>query len=1049
MQQSAAKHSGPGAHRRVRIALHAMLVLAIVLLLGNSLKSEKIGRLGMTDLEIMSIAAEQSLLTERIAMTSAVVTLERGADAQRIVTLSDTVARAQGEAQRMDQLLREQGLLGMDAHAGFRDAYSAWLAVRGRVWLQTQLVVWHANLRDGLGLELARQGVEQEMGAVRLATDTLLDQARMAAQSRSRSALDQAHEWTLITLLVLLTVTLAVTEMAARSLKRQHLALAQKIAEAERLALVAEHTSNGVAIADAAGQVQWVNHAFVAMHGYTLDEIRGRTVVETLGGEQSNADSGRRFTTDPASGLSAGNEILMAGKDGVARWFEADVQPFYDAVGKVAGWISVHTDITDQVSQRQKMAILLDALPAGVVVQSLTGAIVDVNMVASEILGLSRESLVSGGLRNVGWHMVNPDLTPTEATDAPPLRTLQTGKGLRGEVVGLAVTGGNMRWLTVNTELLRDAQGQPAGVVSCFVDITDSRSQQQLLTLAMDGAALGSWEFDLATGAMHCSDRMFGIMGYEGRREILTPRVWKTRIHPDDLSAWTDAVKTHLDNQELSPRMELRLKHQDGRWVWTLFSGTVVMRNTDGQASRMAGVCMDIDAQKHLESQLRDSARTDELTLMPNRAVVMERVRGMIERAKVSPGYNFGVLFMDFDRFKQVNDTLGHGAGDELLRQIAKRLENSLRPGDAFTQSGDFDPMAARMGGDEFVVVLDDIRGDLDAEVVAGRLVDVLAQPYVIGENTVNSSVSIGIVTSLHAVGDMETVLRDADIAMYEAKRAGRGRYVMFEPSMHKRARDNVALENDLRQALDNGEIFVVYQPLVDLGSGALTGMEALVRWQHPQRGMVSPVEFIPVAEAGGLIGSLGLFVLRTACAEFMKMQQALGPGMPPGVAVNLSRAQLRQAGLATVVLEAMREFGVAPSQLTLEVTESLAAQDHLVQTTLHEIRALGVALALDDFGTGYSSLSCLHELPVDTVKIDRSFVSQAQTSDYHRVLIEATIRMAQALGLGTVAEGIETQEQAALMKLLGCAKGQGYLYSKPLEREALVQWIRARNTPL
>ena len=1048
MQQGAAIPTGSGAHRRVRIALHAMLVMAIGLLLGNALKSEKIGRLGMTDLEIMSIAAEQSLLTERIAMTSAVVTLERGADAPRIVSLSDTVARAQGEAQRMDQLLREQGLLGLDAHAGFRDAYNAWLAVRGRVWLQTQLVVWHANLRDGPGLELARQGVEQEMGAVRLATDALLDQARMAAQWRSRGALDQAHQWTLITLLILLVVMLAVTEMAARSLKRQHLALAQKVAEAERLALVAEHTSNGVAIADATWHVQWVNRAFVAMHGYTIDEIRGRTVAEVLETDSAETDSRQRFTTDLASGHSPGNEIMMSGKDGVARWFEADVQPFHDAAGQVAGWITVHTDITDQVSQRQKMATLLDALPAGVVVQSVTGAIVDVNMAASETLGLSRESLVCGATPSVGWLVLHKDLTPVAAADSPPSRTLRTGQGVRGEVMGLEVTDGDMRWLTVNTELLRDAQGQPSGVVSCFVDITDSRSQQQMLTLAMDGAALGSWEFDLATGAMRCSDRMFSIMGYQERRETLTPKVWKTLVHPDDLNAWTDAIKAHLGNQALSPRMELRLRHQDGRWVWALFSGTVVMRHADGQASRMAGVCMDIDAQKYLESQLRDSARTDELTLMPNRTVVMERVRGMIERSRASPGYNFGVLFMDFDRFKQVNDTLGHGAGDELLRQIAKRLESSLRPGDAFTQSGDFDPMAARMGGDEFVVVLDDIRGDLDAEVVAGRLVDVLAQPYVIGTTTVNSSVSIGIVTSLHAGGDVETVLRDADIAMYEAKRAGRGRYVMFEPSMHKRARDNVALENDLRHALDNGEIFLVYQPLVNLSSGALAGMEALVRWRHPQRGLVSPVEFIPVAEAAGLIGHLGLFVLRTACAEFMAMQQLLGPGMPPGVAVNLSRAQLRQAGLAAIVLDVLREFGVAPSQLILEVTESLAAQDHVVQTTLHEIRALGIALALDDFGTGYSSLSCLHELPVDTVKIDRSFVSQAQTSDYHRVLIEATIRMAQALGLGTVAEGIETQEQATLMTLLGCVKGQGYLYSKPLERNALVQWISARNDP-
>jgi predicted signal transduction protein with EAL and GGDEF domain len=359
--------------------------------------------------------------------------------------------------------------------------------------------------------------------------------------------------------------------------------------------------------------------------------------------------------------------------------------------------------------------------------------------------------------------------------------------------------------------------------------------------------------------------------------------------------------------------------------------------------------------------------------------------------------------------------------------------------------TSDFAHVAARIGGDEFVVLLDDIRGDLDAEIVASRLIDVLSMPYSIDGHKVNSSVSIGIVTNSHAADDADSVLRDADIAMYEAKRAGRARYVMFEPSMRQRVSASVALENDLRQALERQELFVVYQPLVDLHSGAFVGMEALLRWRHPQRGLVSPVEFIPVAEACGFIGTLGQFVLQTACSTFAAMALPAGDGPPPTLAVNLSRAQLRQPGLPADVQDALRTNGLSPEQLVLEVTESLAAQDELVLATLHAIRALGVALSLDDFGTGYSSLSCLHELPVNFVKIDRSFVSQAHTSDYHRVLIEATIRMAQTLGLGTVAEGIETQDQACLMAQLGCDKGQGYLYGKPLEAEGLVAWVQGR----
>jgi EAL domain-containing protein (putative c-di-GMP-specific phosphodiesterase class I) len=267
----------------------------------------------------------------------------------------------------------------------------------------------------------------------------------------------------------------------------------------------------------------------------------------------------------------------------------------------------------------------------------------------------------------------------------------------------------------------------------------------------------------------------------------------------------------------------------------------------------------------------------------------------------------------------------------------------------------------------------------------------------------------------------------------------------MFEPSMRKRVRDDASLENDLRQALDKDELFVVYQPVLRLADGSLSGVEALVRWQHPQRGLVTPLSFIPVAEASGLIGPIGHFVLRTACTEFMRLQTELGARAPKTLAVNLSRAQLRQPGLVVEVQEVLRDSGMDPGQLILEVTESLAAQDDVVQAELRALRALGVSLSLDDFGTGYSSLSCLHELPVNIVKIDRSFVGLAMGSDYHRVMIEATIRMAQTLGLATVAEGIETPEQASLMTTLGCSKGQGYLYSMPLKAPALAQWITRR----
>jgi diguanylate cyclase (GGDEF)-like protein len=420
---------------------------------------------------------------------------------------------------------------------------------------------------------------------------------------------------------------------------------------------------------------------------------------------------------------------------------------------------------------------------------------------------------------------------------------------------------------------------------------------------------------------------------------------------------------------------------------------------------------------------------------------VLGKLHDAVLRARRLHDYRFAVLFMDFDRFKLVNDSLGHDVGDELLRQIALRLRLALREGDAVARGEDNAHTAARIGGDEFVILLDGIRGVEDAELVARRLLFILSQPYQIGEHEVHSSVSIGVVASDTNRGDADALLRDADTAMYEAKRAGRGRYVMFDATMHERVARTLDLENDLRRALQNDEFFVVYQPIVDLASGALRGAEALARWRHPERGIVPPLEFIPVAEETGLITALGARVLREACDQFMLWRETLGAAAPQSVSVNLSRAQLGQDDLDERVQHELLRSGMPPQCLRLEVTESLAMQDSSALGMLHRLKALGVSLALDDFGTGYSSLACLHEIPVDIVKIDRSFVSQLGQNDHRRVLIQATVLVARALGIKTVAEGVETAEQAQLLEDLGCTMAQGFLFGRPLTPTEFAQW--------
>lgn len=456
---------------------------------------------------------------------------------------------------------------------------------------------------------------------------------------------------------------------------------------------------------------------------------------------------------------------------------------------------------------------------------------------------------------------------------------------------------------------------------------------------------------------------------------------------------------------------------------------------------RLMVVVHDVSLEVHREQQgrahgLRVATHTDRLTQLPNRAAVLEHLQMQVSaEPHVGTGPIPAVLFVNCDRFHHINDMLGPAVGDELLVALAQRL-----------RSLDGVQLAARVGGDEFVVVLVPQRGPEDVRAIARTLLELSATPYAIASRQLLSGVSIGVVMGADATGDPDVVLRNASIAMVEAKRAGGARYVVFEPTMHERAARRGGIEAELRVAIAEAQLFVVYQPVVALQGqaepGGCAGVEALVRWRHPTRGIVPPLEFIGVAEECGLISALGGFVLTTACHQFVRWQRELGRRAPAMLAVNVSRAQLCVPEYVDEVREILRASGMTPARLQLEVTESLAAQDAAVQMRLQELKALGLTLALDDFGTGYSSLSSLHLLPVDTVKIDRSFVSLADSSQHHRVLIDATVRVAKSLGMGTVAEGIETTAQSDTVRALGCDKGQGYLFSKPLAADELGRWL-------
>ena len=440
---------------------------------------------------------------------------------------------------------------------------------------------------------------------------------------------------------------------------------------------------------------------------------------------------------------------------------------------------------------------------------------------------------------------------------------------------------------------------------------------------------------------------------------------------------------------------------------------------------------------QRMEARLVHDALHDTLTLLPNRSLFSDRLNWALNRVKRYPDFKFAVLFLDLDRFKVINDSLGHETGDQLLVALAERIKSCLRPSDTL----------ARLGGDEFAILLENINDINDATLVAERIQQTLRSPFYLGLNEVYSSVSIGIALSATGLDSPEDLLRNADIAMYSAKAMGRTRYETFDAAMHIQAVTRLQLETDLRRSIDRGELRLFYQPIISLTTNQTVGFEALVRWQHPTRGLVSPEDFILLAEETGLIIPLGWWVLQEACYQLREWQTCFAnPELT--ISVNLSNKQFSQLSLAESVVQILQATGLEPTSLRLEITESALLENaQAALDTFEELKDLGIQLHLDDFGTGYSSLSYLHRLPIDALKIDRSFVNRITKNGENAEIVGAIVVLARSLGMKTIAEGIETEVQLNQLRSLECTFGQGYWFSTPLEANAVLEWLTTRIT--
>ncbi|TFW15866.1 EAL domain-containing protein [Duganella callida] len=518
--------------------------------------------------------------------------------------------------------------------------------------------------------------------------------------------------------------------------------------------------------------------------------------------------------------------------------------------------------------------------------------------------------------------------------------------------------------------------------------------------------------------------RAAAMLGYTLDELYAASFEWRGMVKPEDIAGMDAALAAHLADGSRSYEAEYRMRHRAGQWIWVQSRGRVVERDAGGVPLRMLGTRMDISARKLAEAEIAHLAFYDGLTNLPNRRLLLDRLHHAIAKAARS-GSHGAVLFVDLDNFKSLNDTMGHDMGDRLLEMVAFRLTEVTRETDT----------VARLGGDEFVILLEDLGVEQqqamgNAAAVAGKVLDSLSCCYVLEAHELRSTPSIGVVlfgTEHHTINDL---LRQADMAMYEAKAAGRATFRFFDPHMQVALAASASLEADLRHALQRDELRLYYQPVVD-AAGRVTGVEALLRWQHPQRGLIGPGEFVPQAEKSGLIVELGQWVLEAACRQLVRWSEDADSARLT-MAVNVSARQFRHAAFVDGVLAVLDRSGADPRLLKLELTESmLVAEIDEVIAKMTTLKAHGVGFSLDDFGTGYSSLSYLKLLPIDQLKIDRSFVHDMLLTRHASSIVRSIITLASSMDLDVVAEGVETREQWSALEAFGCHAFQGYLFGR------------------
>lgn len=621
-------------------------------------------------------------------------------------------------------------------------------------------------------------------------------------------------------------------------------------------------------------------------------------------------------------------------------------------------------------------------------------------------------------------------------------RPLDNIKIERGRDIGNLLGSLQRMHKSLNEYRARVAEYQ-IGLENTIDELADSRAS---LAQAQRLAQLGNWHWEVGSAAPYWSEEMFRVLDADPAH----PPSLRHFLRRIDAAARKSAIaefRSLLTTAHSSAREhQVIVRNANVRAVCHQFTSEA---DSEGRITRLFGVVQDVSERKRIEEEIRRLGLYDGLTGLPNRRFFRESLEKALARARRT-NESVAVMFLDLDRFKRINDTLGHRVGDSLLRDAAKRLQDCIRDADYAARNEDSESLLSRLGGDEFTIALVGLRHPEDAGKVATRILAEMARPFVVEQNELSVSASIGVAVYPHNGETVDELLKHADTAMYNAKDQGKNAYRFFTETMNATAREKLAMENELRRALSKGEFVVHYQPKVDTRSGSITGVEALIRWNHPERGLIPPGTFIPVAEDAGLIIPIGQWVLRAACRQLKDWSDA---GLNEiSIAVNMSSPHFQRGKLMDEVAEATSSFTLSPGKLEIEVTESIFMDDsHTTQRTLRGLRAHGVRIAIDDFGTGYSSLSYLRRLSVDILKIDRSFVADLTTDPKAAAIATAIVSLGRSLKLDVVAEGVETAEQVAVLRESGCHLMQGYYFCKPMPAVKIEAMLRTagENTVL